>query len=298
MKKMMKFPMITATALVLTMSTSSAVFAGNPHNEGGGGGDQDKRHHYVEVNGGGVGDVSNRLVNKMGDVTVRNRNDVDIDNRNNNTVVGVNKSKNINDNRSSATAGVENAVSNTGLNLQGQDQKQKQGQKQAQGQGQGQNQEQGDVTNDISYISNEEHRRNPVNSAYAAPLTSSDDTCMGSTTMGGQGMSLGLSFGTTWRDADCVRRKDARILQNMGLTDVAKARLCQSEDNAEAFAAAGKPCTDARETASSNGGTVDSGAVVGSVDITSGVSLAQNDSVVPDWCSDPLMAEGSWQCDQ
>src|SRR5262245_46754685 len=40
----------------------------------------------------------------------------------------------------------------------------------------------------------------PVRSAYAANLTASDDTCMGSRTFGVQLAGFGISFATTWRD--------------------------------------------------------------------------------------------------
>ena len=65
----------------------------------------------------------------------------------------------------------------------------------------------------------------PVNTAYAPALTASEDTCMGSSSMGVQGMTFGLSTGSTWKDTDCVRRKNARELHNMGHKEVAIALL-------------------------------------------------------------------------
>lgn len=82
----------------------------------------------------------------------------------------------------------------------------------------------------------------PVAQAWAAPLTSSNDTCMGSSSAGGQAATFGVSIATTWRDGACVRRKDARLLHNMGLHGVAAALMCQKNDVAAAFEAAGVPC--------------------------------------------------------
>lgn len=72
-------------------------------------------------------------------------------------------------------------------------------------------------------------RRNPVNTAYAAALTSSNDTCMGSSSAGAQGITFGLSFGTTWKDDDCVKRKDARFLHNIQRTEVGLSLMCQKD---------------------------------------------------------------------
>jgi len=82
-------------------------------------------------------------------------------------------------------------------------------------------------------------RRNPVSTAYAAPLTSSNDTCMGSTSIGGQGITFGISFGSTWTDEDCVMRKDARLIHNMQRSTVAMALMCQKETVLEAIRLAG-----------------------------------------------------------
>lgn len=84
----------------------------------------------------------------------------------------------------------------------------------------------------------------PVAQAWAAPLTSSNDTCMGSSSAGGQAATFGVSIATTWRDGDCVRRKDARLLHNMGLNGPAAALMCQKDNIAAAFEAAGVPCSN------------------------------------------------------
>lgn len=102
--------------------------------------------------------------------------------------------------------------------------------------------------------------RNPVATAYAAPLVSTNGTCMGSSSAGGQGASIGLSFGTTWTDNNCDIRYDAEALRAAGLPDAARARLCQKAEIAKAMEAVGTPCQDLgaarRVSAILNGATV------------------------------------------
>jgi hypothetical protein len=86
--------------------------------------------------------------------------------------------------------------------------------------------------------------RNPVSTAVAAQLTAAEDTCMGSTSAGAQGVGFGVSLGSTWKDSDCVRRKDARELHNMGMKNAALALMCKSADVREAMETAGTPCPD------------------------------------------------------
>jgi hypothetical protein len=91
-------------------------------------------------------------------------------------------------------------------------------------------------------------KRAPVSTAYAAPLVAADDTCMGSSSVGAQGVGFGLSVGSTWHDDDCVRRKDARELHNMGYKPAALALMCQNAAVRKAMAAAGTSCpTDAAD---------------------------------------------------
>lgn len=86
-----------------------------------------------------------------------------------------------------------------------------------------------------------------VSSAFAPHLWATEDTCMGSSSGGIQTMLFGISTGTTWRDEDCVRRKDSRELYNMGntmpqLRVAAVARMCQKSANISAMHAAGLTC--------------------------------------------------------
>lgn len=84
--------------------------------------------------------------------------------------------------------------------------------------------------------------RDPVSTAYAAPLTASNGTCMGSTSGGIQGIGLGISVGSTWTDESCDMRYDAEALRAAGLPKAAQARLCQKKEIAAAMEAAGTPC--------------------------------------------------------
>lgn len=78
----------------------------------------------------------------------------------------------------------------------------------------------------------------------AAPifLSTGDDTCMGSSGVGVQGMEFGLSVGSSWTDENCVILKNARELKNQGHDKAARARLCMNDENALAFELAGEPC--------------------------------------------------------
>lgn len=93
----------------------------------------------------------------------------------------------------------------------------------------------------------EAQKRNPVSSAATAFLTATDDTCMGSSSLGAQGVGLGVSVGSTWHDNDCVRRKDARELHNMGQKVAALALLCQSDSVRKAMQTADTPCPQEAE---------------------------------------------------
>ena len=87
--------------------------------------------------------------------------------------------------------------------------------------------------------------RNPVSSAWAAPLAASNGTCMGSTSAGAQGVTIGLSVGTTWTDENCNARYDAIAIKALGHERAAWARLCQQPAIRKAYEAAGTPCPEA-----------------------------------------------------
>ena len=84
--------------------------------------------------------------------------------------------------------------------------------------------------------------RNPVSSGASSQLTSGSDTCMGSSMGGAQAISFGFSIGGTWLDSDCVRRKDATSLYNMGHKKAALVLMCQNENVRNAMQSAGDIC--------------------------------------------------------
>src|SRR6185295_2819211 len=84
-----------------------------------------------------------------------------------------------------------------------------------------------------------------ASTAYAAPIIATEDTCMGSSSVGAQGMAFGVSVGTTWRDHNCQRLKNARELAHMGYDNPAVALLCVDSDVRRAMNRAGTPCPGA-----------------------------------------------------
>ena len=98
------------------------------------------------------------------------------------------------------------------------------------------------VTVEGDKVTYEAQKRDPVSTAYSAPLTTSNGTCMGSTSAGAQGVGFGVSFGSTWTDTSCDLRYDAEALRAAGLHGAARERLCQKPEIAKAMEAAGTPC--------------------------------------------------------
>lgn len=91
-----------------------------------------------------------------------------------------------------------------------------------------------------------EARRNPVHTAYAAPLTSGLDTCLGSASAGVQTGVLGVSFGGTKVDANCVRLKNANAMKALGMPDVACELVAKDDEVRDALARAGRACGELR----------------------------------------------------
>ncbi|ABR91335.1 Hypothetical protein mma_1597 [Janthinobacterium sp. Marseille] len=81
-----------------------------------------------------------------------------------------------------------------------------------------------------------------VPSMNSAPLTSSNDTCMGSASGAVAAPGLGISLGKTYVDDNCVMIKNARELWNMGMKGAAMARMCMDKDNREALELTGFVC--------------------------------------------------------
>jgi len=154
--------------------------------------------------------------------------------------------KNYNTNSNKIEDSANNHNYNSDYNKNSNSQGQGQGQAQKQGQGQGQAQEVSDSGNSSVNINNE---RPPVSTAYAAPLAAGEDTCMGSSSIGGQGVGFGLSIGTTWTDDNCRHLKNSRQLVALGYHRAATALMCVDEDVQNAMAAAGTPCPGTEQKA-------------------------------------------------
>jgi hypothetical protein len=92
----------------------------------------------------------------------------------------------------------------------------------------------------------------PVATAVAPQLVASYDACMGSSSAGIQGASFGVSVGGTWKDENCIMRKDATLLFNIGLKNAALARLCQDPKNRDAIETGGTICPTRDERISAN----------------------------------------------
>ncbi len=78
--------------------------------------------------------------------------------------------------------------------------------------------------------------------AFAAPLSASEDTCMRSRSLGLQAIGFGFSVASTWEDVSCRRRHNARALEALGYPDAALQLLCFDREVRHAMEQAGTPC--------------------------------------------------------
>jgi hypothetical protein len=84
---------------------------------------------------------------------------------------------------------------------------------------------------------------NPVNTAISPSLMSSgQDTCLRSASAGMQIDVLGINGGRYVQDEECNRRKDSKVLKDMGMSIAAVSRMCQNNNNWTAMFIAGTPC--------------------------------------------------------
>lgn len=148
-----------------------------------------------------------------------------------------------------------NLNNNANSNKQGQAQGQKQGQQQGQAQSSrndnrsnasnsnsnansGNNSDQSVTVQGDSY----EASRIPVATAYA-PNIAPTAVCMGSTSAGGQGMTFGVSFGTSWTDDNCMLLEQVRtVAVVIGDKAIAAEMMCDVPAYASARERAGHPC--------------------------------------------------------
>lgn len=81
-----------------------------------------------------------------------------------------------------------------------------------------------------------------VPSVTGPALTTSNDTCMGSSTGSVNGPGFGLSIGGTWSDTNCKLLKNSRELWNMGMKAAAMALMCTDVANRDALEITGYDC--------------------------------------------------------
>lgn len=81
-----------------------------------------------------------------------------------------------------------------------------------------------------------------VPSVSGPNLTTSNDTCMGSTSASANGPGVGLSFGTTWTDEHCKRLKMSRELWNKGMKAASLAMDCMDPQAQAALEMTGSKC--------------------------------------------------------
>jgi len=81
-----------------------------------------------------------------------------------------------------------------------------------------------------------------VPSVNGPSLTTSNDTCMGSTSGSVNIAGIGIGGGSTWTDNNCKRLKNARELWNMGMKAASLAILCKDDENKEALEVTGYKC--------------------------------------------------------
>lgn len=79
-------------------------------------------------------------------------------------------------------------------------------------------------------------------------LTSSNDTCMGSTSGSLNIAGLGIGGGTSWVDGNCKMLKNSRELWNMGMKGAALALMCTDAANREALELTGFECPQTTRT--------------------------------------------------
>lgn len=105
---------------------------------------------------------------------------------------------------------------------------------------------------DVARINSEAKIRNTP-SVSAPPLTSSNDTCMGSSSGSINAPGIGLSLGSTWVDENCKLLKNSRELWNMGMKAASLALMCNDVANRTALELTGFECpqTTARKNADS-----------------------------------------------
>ena len=97
-----------------------------------------------------------------------------------------------------------------------------------------------DTTQTINYGTDQVIKNTPSVSGPA--LTTSNDTCMGSTSGSVNIAGLGIGGGSTWTDTNCKMLKNSRELWNMGMKAASLALMCTDSANKEALEMTGYVC--------------------------------------------------------
>ena len=95
-------------------------------------------------------------------------------------------------------------------------------------------------------VSGTETLKNVPNPSAPA-LTTSNDTCMGSTSGSITIAGLGIGGGSTWVDTNCKRLKNSRELWNMGMKGAAIALMCKDDENRDALERTGFECPEPKK---------------------------------------------------
>jgi hypothetical protein len=187
------------------------------------GGDAKAYGGDAKAYGGSVKNSGNSEIKNSGNSEIKNSGNSEIKNSGNSEIKNSGNSHNYNKNEQSQKQ-----------------QQQQQQQQQIKNSGNSYNENDNESS---AYVNIEEHnKRAPVNTAYAAPLATGEDTCMGSSSIGAQAVSFGLSIGTTWQDDNCRRLKNSRQLVALGYHRAATSLMCVDDDVRQAMIMAGTPC--------------------------------------------------------
>ena len=97
-----------------------------------------------------------------------------------------------------------------------------------------------ETTQNVNYSGTETLKNVP--SVSGPNLTSSGDTCMGSSSGSANGPGFGISVGSTWTDSNCRMLKNSRELFNQGMRAASMALLCNDPDIKQALEDTGFKC--------------------------------------------------------
>lgn len=223
-------------AAALAFAASGAAFATKPGNNGGGNG------------GCGQGQQTNGCGGSSGGAGGAGGTGVGVG-------VGVGIGQGGNASATGGRGGEGGSVIGSGNSSNANSNKQAQGQQQGQAQSsrnRNDNRSSANTSNDQSVTvqgDNYDAPRIPVATAYA-PNIAPTAVCMGSSSAGAQGVTFGVSFGSSWTDDNCMLLEQVRTVASViGDREIAAEMMCEVKAYKEARARAGKPCGSAQPVA-------------------------------------------------